>query len=320
MFFYIPSFNMALIVLVVSILLDTAYPYHKGILLRIHPVHTCFIMAKKLVKPYASKLYGVFLGLTCILTHLMPLLIILYMISLTPQPWSIISWILVSALTLKVSCSIRLLAEICLKAYRYSRTGDWGFTKYWVQQLVRRNVYELDEEHTLSAAIESLSESLVDGIVSPLLYYPLLGITGPFLQRLINTLDGAVGYKKLELINQGWFSAKLDTILNYIPARLAALYIIISSIILGYNWRNSWKIYLRDRGNTESLNAGHPMSAIAGALNIMLEKVGHYRLGDRLKPIEPKDVLRATKIVLVSILLHIIIVLVIMHTIFILLK
>lgn len=305
MIFYPPTITVALTILALSLLMDFIYPYHSGILLRIHPVHTCFVMAKKLIKPYANKLYGVFLGSTCILIHIAPLILVLYLINLTNYPWSSILWIIAGTWTLKTSYSIRLLMEIGLKIYNHSKRNEWSSTRYWVQQIVRRNVYELDEEHVLSAAIESLAESLVDGIVSPLFYYPFLGILGPFLQRIVNTLDGAVGFKTPELLEQGWFSAKLDTILNYIPARLSALYIILSSMILGYNWKDAWRIYLRDHGKTASLNAGHPMSAMAGALGVILEKIGCYKLGDKTKTIEPNDVLRAVRIVITSATLHI---------------
>jgi len=308
MFFYPPTIMIALIILALSLLMDFIYPYHSGILLQIHPVHTCFIMAKKLIKPYASKLYGVFLGLTCILIHTAPLILVLYLISLINYPWNTILWIIVGTWVLKTSYSIRLLIEVGLKIYNCSKRNEWSSTRYWVQQIVRRNVYELDEEHVLSAAIESLAESLVDGIVSPLFYYPFLGVVGPFLQRIVNTLDGAVGFKTPELLEQGWFSARLDTVLNYIPARLSALYVILSSIILGYDWKNAWRIYLRDRKKTTSLNAGHPMSAMAGALRIRLEKIGHYALGDKMKPIEPKDVLKAVRIVIVSTVFHLILI------------
>lgn len=304
MFIYPPTVMVVLATLILSLLFDLIYPYHSGVLLRLHPVHTCFTMAKKLIRPYAGKLYGILLGLTCIFTHVIPAILILYLISTICYPLNIILWVIVGAWILKTSYSIRLLVEIGLKIYNYSRKKDWFHVKYYVQQIVRRNVYELDEEHVLSAAIESLAESLVDGIVSPLLYYPFLSVIGPFLQRIVNTLDGAVGFKTPELRDQGLFSAKLDTILNYVPARLSALYIILSSIILAYDWRNAWRIYLRDRGKTESLNAGHPMSAMAGALRIRMEKIGCYTLGDSVKPIEAEDVLKAVKIIILSTSIH----------------
>lgn len=298
------SAEVMISILILSLVLDLLYPFHRGILLKIHPVHTCFAMAARLAKPYSGRLRGVLLALTCLVAHMIPAGLAIYLAGLAPWPWDVLLLLLVGSWILKTSFSARLQIEIGLNVYRHAVKGDWAGARYWAQQMVRRNVYELDEEHVLSAAIESQAESLVDGIVSPLFYYPFLGVLGPLLQRLVNTLDGAVGYKTPELKDQGWFSARLDTLLNYIPARLAALYIVISSKILGYDWRGSLRIWARDREKTESLNAGHPMSAMAGALGIRLEKVGSYALGDSLKPVEPEDVMKAVKIVTTATAIH----------------
>ena len=89
-----------------------------------------------------------------------------------------------------------------------------------------------------------------------------------------------VGYKNVEFKNIGWFSAKMDTITNFIPARLTAYLMVPASLMLGENWRESWRILQRDKHKTASPNAGYTISAMAGALNIQLEKQGHYKLGD----------------------------------------
>ncbi len=306
--FYPNSLCTAVLLLLLALLLDYAYPYHRGILLAIHPVHTCYVLSKKMVKPYASRLYGVFLGLTCITVHVGLMFVPLYLAAMAPNPWNTVAWLLVASWFMKTSFSIKLLVDLGYKVYHAARENKWDETRYWVQQMVRRNVYKLDREHVLSAAIESLAESLVDGFVSPLFYYPFLGVLGPYLQRLANTLDGSVGFKTPELCGQGWFSAKLDTLLNYVPARLTVLYIGLSSMMLGLDWRNAWRINRRDHGLTESLNAGHPISAMAGALGVRLEKPGHYSLGDSLKPVEPGDVERAVRVIIVSSILHVLVI------------
>jgi len=301
---YPPSLTTGLLALLLAILLDLLYPRHRGLMLRVHPVHTCFFMAKRLVRPYAGRAYGVILALTCILVHLTPPMAMLTAIHLAGSWAAPILWLTAAACVLKLSFSIRLLAEIGLRVGDYARAGDWENARFWAQQLVRRDVYSLDEEHVLSAAVESLAESLVDGIVSPLFYYPLLGVIGPYLQRIINTLDGAVGFRSKEFERVGWFSAKLDTIMNYLPARLSALYIILSSLLLGHDWRGAWRIWLRDHDRTESLNAGHSMSAMAGALGVKLEKMGHYVLGDPINSLDWRRVYDAVRIVVCSTILH----------------
>ncbi len=300
---YPPSLAVGLLALLLAMLLDALYPYHRGLLLRIHPVHTCFSMARRLAKPYAGRAYGVALALSCILVHALPPMALLATIPLAGRLTPIL-WLVVAACILKFSVSVRLLIELGLKISVSARVGDWEEAKFWTQQLVRRDVYRLDEEHVLSAGIESLAESLVDGIVSPLLYYPLLGVMGPYLQRLINTLDGAVGFKDREFERVGWFSAKLDTLVNYVPARMSALYIVLSSLLLGYDWKGAWRVWRRDHGRTESLNAGHPMAAMAGALGVRLEKMGHYAIGEPTSPLDWRRVSEAVKVVLCSTILH----------------
>ena len=309
---YPPNPAIGLLALLFAILLDLLYPYHRGLMLRVHPVHTCFWMARRLAKPYAGRAYGAILALKCILVHIIPPIALLAAIPLAGSWIASILWLAAAACILKLSFSIRLLAEIGLKVSESAKVNRWENARLWTKQLVRRDIYLLDNEHVLSAAVESLAESLVDGIVSPLFYYPLLGVIGPYLQRIINTLDGAVGFRSREFERVGWFSAKLDTIMNYLPARLSALYITFSSLLLGYDWRKAWRIWRRDHDRTESLNAGHPMAAMAGALGVRLEKPGHYALGDSINALDWRRVYDAVRIVLCSTTLHLILVTAIM--------
>lgn len=301
---YPPDLGAVLIALFMAVLLDYTYPYHRGVLLAAHPVHTCFKLARRLARPYAGRLYGALLAIGCIVTHIAPPITILALFSMIRPMFGKLLWIIVSAWILKLSISIRLLLDTGIRIGIHAERGNWSEVRRLTQGIVRRNVYSLDEEHVLSAAIESLSESLVDGIVSPLFYYPFLGILGPYLQRIVNTLDGAVGFKSPEYRRLGWFSAKLDTLVNYLPARVSALYIIFSALLLGYDWRRAREIWRRDHAKTESLNAGNPMAAIAGALGIRLEKPGFYTLGDPNNRLDPSRIFEAVRIVLVSTIIH----------------
>ena len=110
--------------------------------------------------------------------------------------------------------------------------------------------------------------------------YALFGVTGAIAFRAINTLDGMVGFKDKEHINTGWFSANLDTVVNYIPTRFTALLMIVAAAILGKDAKNAWKIARRDHAKTPSRNHGWPMAAMAGALKVQLEKPGQYVLGE----------------------------------------
>ncbi|PUA33988.1 MAG: hypothetical protein B7O98_00825 [Zestosphaera tikiterensis] len=273
-------------------ILDYLYPYHSGFMLFIHPVHTSYVMARKLGKPYSSKVRGFIAWIVTVTTHLLFYILILYI------AWNISMylWVVIASYIMKTSFSLRLLLSIVKKALICVSRNDWNCCRYWVQQIVRRDVYQIDDEHVVSAAIESLAESLVDGYVSPLFYITMLGPIGGLLQRVVNTMDSALGYKDLKYVNVGWFSAKMDTVVNFIPARVAALLIIISSPVIGGSIKyslNIWRIY---RGVTESINAGNPMSAMAGALKVRLEKIGSYSIGEFVERLDDIAMMKALKI------------------------
>jgi adenosylcobinamide-phosphate synthase len=113
--------------------------------------------------------------------------------------------------------------------------------------------------------------------------------------RVINTLDSMVGYHDPVNINIGWFSAKMDTLTNYVPARITAVLMVAAAGLLRRDYRNSWRVLKRDRNKTASPNAGWTISAMAGALNTQLEKQGHYALGDG-ETFSPTDITKAWRI------------------------
>jgi adenosylcobinamide-phosphate synthase len=283
---------LASAILISSILLDILYGEPKGKLLKLHPVVLCTSISKLIVKPNSSRIHGLVAFIIPVSTVLLTYTLIQYLALKT----CFLAYVIVSILILKTTFSINLLYSIVVNAYRSMESGDWSTARHYVQQIVRRNVYVLDEEHVVSAAIESLFESLVDGYVSPLFYYPFLGVKGPLLQRAVNTMDSLIAYKTPEYMNEGYVSAKADTIINYIPARLTAILTVASSLILKLNWRGSLKILLRDHSKTESLNAGWPISAIAGALNVKLEKINSYSIGDPKEELTYKKIAEALKV------------------------
>jgi adenosylcobinamide-phosphate synthase len=187
-------------------------------------------------------------------------------------------------------------------------SGDLRAARKAVVSLVGRDTTSLSERHVASAAVESIGESSVDGILAPLFYYALFGlafglpygIAAAAFYRATNTLDSMVGYKKKDLSNLGFFSARMDDLLNYIPARLGAGLLIASSILLGENWRKAIAVYRRDKGNTLSPNSGHPIATVAGALGVQLEKIGYYRIGDNHEGLGIKHIYRAMRLVNLS--------------------
>lgn len=149
-----------------------------------------------------------------------------------------------------------------------------------LSMIVKRDTSKLDQNHVISGVLESISENTVDGITGPMFYYALFGLPGAFVYRAVNTADSMMGYKTDLFKNIGWFAAKCDTVLNYIPSRLTGLVMIVAAALLQNNWKESYKIMVRDGCKTQSPNAGYPMAALAGALGAKFEKIDHYQLGN----------------------------------------
>ncbi len=189
-----------------------------------------------------------------------------------------------SALILKATIAVRGMERHARAIMASLEAGDLPAARRSLSMIVRRKTDDLDEQHVLSATIECVSESTVDGITGPLFYYSVLGPGGAFAYRTINTLDSMVGYKDDYYKDVGWMSARLDTLANYIPARITAFLMVVSAKALGADWKNSLRMLGRDHGKTFSPNAGYPMATMAGALRIRLEKIGHYSLGDEQEP------------------------------------
>lgn len=191
-----------------------------------------------------------------------------------------------------------------------------------VSYLVSRNTNDLSEKLIVSATIESLTENITDSYISPIFYFTIISAIAllfadnvntfllvfiilwiPFLFRISNTLDAMVGYENDKLKYIGYFSAKVDDILNYIPARIAGFLIVVSAFILKLDWKNSYKIMLRDARKCPSPNSGFTMASTAGALNIQLVKKDTYILGDNTVEIDVLHISKAVKLSKFTILL-----------------
>jgi adenosylcobinamide-phosphate synthase len=261
--------------LVAALLLDYAYPRHEGLALAIHPVHTAFIMARRIAPPYSGVARGALAWLAVMASHLAPAALLLYAACKLLGPPG---WVVAATLVYKHSIAVRLLDIHASRTTRALEEGDLEAARAEAQNLVRRPTSTLGEGHVASAVIESLAESLVDSVASPLLYASILGPLGALAQRIANTLDGALGFKTSEYIRVGRASAYADTALNYIPARLAALTIALTAHITRGSPGKALEAVRLWRHATESRNAGYPLSAAAGALGVCLEKPGHYKI------------------------------------------
>ena len=230
---------------------------------------------------YAEKLGGIFVvAITAgIVVALLSILDV--GISLISTNWiAIITSVIFGAILLKSTIAIRGMEHYALAVVDSLEKNDLDSARANLSMIVKRNTKNLDKNHVFSGVLESISENTVDGITGPLFYYAIFGLPGAFVYRVINTADSMIGYKTDIFKNVGWFAANCDSILNYIPSRLTGFVMIISAAILQNNWKESYKIMIRDGKKTESPNAGYPMAALAGALETKFEKINHYKLGD----------------------------------------
>ncbi|HEX7033653.1 MAG TPA: cobalamin biosynthesis protein [Nitrososphaera sp.] len=196
----------------------------------------------------------------------------------------IIALTVASAIALKITIAVAGMERHAKAIMSCLESGDLAGARQNLSMIVRRKTDDLDEQHIMSATIECVSESTVDGITAPIFYYSVFGPAGALAYRTINTLDSMVGYKDEYFKDIGWMSARLDTAANYIPARITAFLMVVSARILGADWKNSLSMLQRDHAKTFSPNAGYPMATMAGALRVRLEKIGHYALGDDQEP------------------------------------
>jgi len=228
--------------------------------------------------PRIEKANGVLMALIIMLIVAIPVFLLLFW--LRTLPFGEILYIIVGAILFKATFAIRGMGQYTLPIAKALKQNDLAGARKWLPYIVRRDPNSLNERQIISAAVESIAESTTDGITAPFFFYALFGVPGAFAYRVINTLDSMVGYKNAEYRNIGWFSAKMDTITNYIPARVTAYLMVVAAFVLRDDWRESYRILQRDKHKTASPNAGYTISAMAGALNTQLEKQGYYTLGD----------------------------------------
>jgi len=249
----------------------------------------------------AELAYGVFVLLVGVALSVLAGIAITQLInSLIPNYQLLIT--LITALALKLTISLRGLdraARDVQSALEADNLPEARRLLSW--HLVSRDTSQLDESKVSAAAIESVAENASDGIIAPLFFFALGGLPAAFAYRFINTADSMLGYHDEEREWLGKVPARLDDLLNFIPARLAGLFIVLSAPFCGASLSQAWKIMWRDSSQTASPNAGIPMSAMAGALGVELEKINHYALGKGLRLPTSKDLSRARRLLYFSV-------------------
>ena len=211
--------------------------------------------------------------------------------------------------------SINSLAREGNRVYRILKEGDIEKARKDLSYLVSRDTEMMDEKMIIRSTMETISENTVDGIVAPMFYMFLGGMPLAMAYKAINTLDSMVGYKNEKYMDFGKFSAKVDDAANFIPARITGILIVFASMILGYDYKNSLKIFLRDRKNHSSPNSAHSEASVAGALGVQFGgKVSYFgkeinkpTIGDKIKDFELEDIRKNIRIMYVTSFLSLVI-------------
>lgn len=185
-------------------------------------------------------------------------------------------FLIVAALLLKATISPRSLAKAGREIYDCLMSGDIVTARKKTGWIVGRDTDKLSVAEVTRATVETVAENITDGIISPLFYFAIGGVPLAMLYRAANTMDSMVGYKNDKYLHFGRIAARLDDVLNFIPARITGILLVISALILGYDYRNAWTMLIRDAGKHPSPNSGYCEATVAGALNIRLGGLNYY--------------------------------------------
>lgn len=259
-----------------------------------------WVRKKEPNKKYLRYFYGPILTISTVLIFF----IITFLILNTLRHYSYVAFFIINTVVLWTAIAPKCLSQEGYKVYIPLRNGDVEEARKRISYLVSRDTKELSEEQICKATIETILENISDGIVAPLFYAFIGGAPLAMAYKAVNTLDSMVGYKNEKYEDFGFFSAKLDDVLNFIPARITGILIIIAAIFLRYDYKSSLKIFIRDRKNHSSPNSAHPESAGAGALNIRLGGPTSYfgmvqnkpYIGDNIETLRHEHILKSIKL------------------------
>ena len=273
-----------------------------------HPV--CIIgkyisfMEKKLRKRGGNlRKSAVFLTASTVLLTMAVVAVLMWLLSLIGRIPLLIGMSLLNWMGIAVTCMAKESRGV---AKALDKGVDAGRTQ--VARIVGRDTQSLNEEEIIKATIETVAENTTDGVISPLFY---AAIGGPVLLwgfKAASTLDSMVGYLDEKYRDIGWSSAKLDDVLNYLPARITALLMCLAAFFTGMDGKNAWRIVQRDHANHKSPNCAWSEAAAAGAMHIQLGGTHDYfgkpiekpTIGDADRPAQREDIGKVNKLLYVT--------------------
>lgn len=257
-------------------------------------------------RPGREKALGVLVGVIPIIVFVVAFTLLLAVVRVT---LGTVVWALACAVVFKMMFAIRALETHTAPMIEDLQRDDLDAARAKAAMVVSRDVNKLDKAHITSCAVETVSENLVDSVLSPMFYFGLAGIPGATFLRVSNTEDGMIGYLSEKHRHVGWFAARLDDCMHYVVARMSVPFIMLALAIMGKDWRNAWRAAKRDHKQTSSPNKGWPMAAVAGGLGVKFEKIGYYSMGDGEVPTDPKVIADTIKVMKLTAVLFFVLVL-----------
>ena len=206
--------------------------------------------------------------------------------------------ILIQAIILSFMISPKSLAKAGREIYQELIANNLDKAREKVNYIVSRDANRMNEQDITRATVETVAENIVDGIISPLFFFFIGGLPLAVLYRMSNTMDAMIGYKNDKYLYFGRTAARVDDVLNFIPARITGLLLIPIAFILKFNAKNAFKMMWRDAKKHPSPNGGYTEATVAGALGIRLGGLNYYfgRESFRAYMGEPLQILNATHI------------------------
>ncbi|MBQ1918253.1 MAG: cobalamin biosynthesis protein CobD [Schwartzia sp.] len=237
---------------------------------------------------------------------------IMYLASLAHNEY--VTWA-VGALLLSFTISPRTLSEAGHEIRAYLLAGDLENARFKVGWIVGRDTENLTVGEVTRATVETISENIVDGIVSPLFFFMLGGVPLAVMYRAANTMDSMIGYKNDKYMFFGRAAARADDVWNYVPARITGVLLIFAAFILHMDYRNAWRIMCRDANKHPSPNGGYTESTVAGALGIQLGGLNYYFgkpsfrtcMGDPVHELGPQHILQAIRLMYTTTILFLLV-------------
>ena len=272
----------------------------------IHPIRIIGSLCKTIEK-FFRKILKKSLKVAGLMTWILVILIVfLFNYYLLKGAYAInnIFGVVLASIMIYFCISTKALKVEGLKVVKYIIKDDIEGARKQLSYIVGRDTENLDKESILKAVVETVAENMSDGVIAPLFYAGIGGAPLAFLYKAVNTMDSMFGYKNDKYYDFGYFPAKLDDVFNYIPARLTGYFTVVIAFVLWLDYKNSFKIYNRDKNNHSSPNSAHPEAAVAGALGVRLGGANYYfgklvekpTIGDNLEKVDLNKVNQTNRI------------------------